>query len=199
MKRMLIVLALCLFSGSLLAGPSIGILGGVNLANFTGDDVEDNSTKVCIGGGAFAEMPFSPVMAVRAELLYMNKGAEWDQYDDAGVRLSYFDVPVLMKFSLPVNTVISPNLFVGPYVSFNLSAESYMGDVETDVKDNIKSTDYGVVIGGGLDYPMGQGELTFDVRYSLGLTKIDDMEGNDEEDDVKNTGIMFMLGYGFGL
>jgi len=91
---------------------------------------------------------------------------------------------------------VTPCLFAGPYLAFNLSAESYIDDQEFDIKDQVKSTDYGLVIGGGLDYNLLVGQLIFDARYVLGLTSIDDTT---DADDVKNTGIMIMAGYGFSM
>ena len=44
---------------------------------------------------------------------------------------------------------------------------------------------------------MGEGYLSFDVRYALGLTEIDDAD--EDPMDIKNTGIMFMVGYGFNF
>jgi len=70
-----------------------------------------------------------------------------------------------------------------------------MEDDEEDI-DDVKSTDFGLVFGGGFDYEMGEGFLTFDARYALGLTSLDD---SDLEEDIKNTGIMFMVGYGFNF
>ncbi len=198
MKRLIVTLALvALMSGNVLAeGTTFGFMGGLNLANVTGDDVEDNETKLCFGGGVFVNFPMNEVISMQPELLFMMKGTKLVAFDDAGVRMSYIDIPVLAKFTVPMEGAFAPCFFVGPYVGFNTSAESYVEDEEFDVKDQIKSTDYGLVFGGGFDYAMGEGNLIFNARYALGLTTIDD---TDADDDVKNTGIIFMVGYGFNL
>ena len=69
---------------------------------------------------------------------------------------------------------------------------------EEDIKDSTKSIDFGLVLGAGFDYMLESGCVTFDVRYVLGLTTIDDPEVGDAA-DVKNTGIQFLVGYGFSL
>ncbi len=198
MKRLIVTLALVTFLSStvLAGGLTLGFKGGLNLANVTGDDVEDNEMKLCFGGGVFINFPMCGLISLQPELLFMMKGMEFESYIDAGVRMSYIDIPILAKFTIPTIGALSPNLFAGPYVGFNTSAEVYVGDIVNDIKDQVKSTDFGLVLGGGLDYSIGVGELTFDARYALGLSSFDDTA---DEDDVKNTGIMFMVGYGLGL
>ena len=56
----------------------------------------------------------------------------------------------------------------------------------------LKDTDYGLAVGGGVDFGLGQGQLTVDSRYTLGLAKI-----YDSGIDVKNRVISVMLGYSF--
>ena len=198
MKRLAFAFILiALLSGSAVAGGlTFGITGGINLANVAGDSVEMNETKLCFGGGGFVEFPVAPLISVQPQLLYMMKGMKWGGDTDSGVRLSYIEIPVLVKVNIPMAGPFNPNLFVGPYLGLNTGAEAYIEGVDEDIKDQIKSTDYGLVLGGGFDYALATGKLTFDARYSMGLTSIDD---TDDDDDVKNTGIMFMVGYGFSL
>ena len=64
-------------------------------------------------------------------------------------------------------------------------------------------TDFGIVAGAGLDYPLGDGMLVLDARFSRGLTNVilsGDFEINGStqtisEDDFKNYGFAFMIGY----
>lgn len=198
MKRLIVVLALgALISGSVLAeGLTFGFMGGLNLSNFTGDAVEDNKMKLCLGGGIFMNLPMNDLISLQPELLYMNKGAKMDVADDVGIRMSYIDIPVLVKFTVQTGGAFAPSFFAGPYLGFNMSAESYYEDEVYDIEDQVKSTDVGLVFGGGFDYATCKGKLIFDARYAFGLSTIDDTE---DEDDVKNTGVIFMVGYGFNL
>jgi hypothetical protein len=202
MRSSIVVLALALLlSGAAFSeGMTLGFTGGLNLANVTGDAVEDNEIKLCFGGGAFLNIPLSELFSFQPELLYMMKGVKFGDNtspdSDVGVRLSYIDIPLLAKFSIPTQGCVTPSFFAGPYVGFLLSAEAYMGDDVSDIADSTKSTDLGLVFGGGVDYALGEGNLIFDVRYALGLSTID---GSTVEEDVKNTGIIFKLGYGFDI
>ncbi|MBN2184753.1 MAG: PorT family protein [Candidatus Krumholzibacteriota bacterium] len=197
MKRLVIALALvALMSSSVFAeGMTLGFKGGLNLANLSGDDIEGMKMKLCFGGGVFLNYQITESISLQPELLFVMKGAKVDEDEvDAGFKASYIDIPVLAKFSVPMEGAFAPCFFAGPYIGFNMSAKMYFEDEEIDFKDSVKSTDFGLVFGGGFDYDMGEGYLSFDARYALGLTTLDD---SDLEEDVKNTGIMFMVGYGF--
>jgi hypothetical protein len=77
----------------------------------------------------------------------------------------------------------------------------YRGSV--DINDYTKSTDFGLVFGGGLDIAAGPGAVTLECRYVLGLTEIDDgfQEALEDPDpqkvDAKNHSIMILVGYSF--
>ncbi|MBN2070032.1 MAG: PorT family protein [Candidatus Krumholzibacteriota bacterium] len=195
MKRLIIAVALiALLSGTALAeGMTFGVKAGVNLANLTGDDIDDVKMKLCFGGGVFMNYMMTESISLQPELLFMMKGTKADIDDDAGIKLSYIDIPILAKFAVPMEGAFAPCFFAGPYIGFNMSAKEYYEDDEEDL-DDVKAMDFGLVFGGGFEYAMGEGAMTFDVRYALGLTTLDD---SDAEMDVKNTGIMFLVGYAF--
>ncbi len=202
MKRLIVALALvALMSGTVLAeGMTIGFKGGLNLADLKGD-IEDaigvgTKMKLGFGGGVFLNYQMTESISLQPELLFIMKGTKADVDEvDAGVKMTSVDIPVLVKFSVPMEGAFAPCFFAGPYIGFNMSSKFYVEDEEEDIED-IKSTDFGLVFGGGFDYDIGEGYLTFDVRYVLGLTTLDD---SDEEMDIKNAGIMFMAGYGFSF
>ncbi|MBU8922906.1 MAG: PorT family protein [Bacteroidales bacterium] len=209
MKRFIIAMALVVFmTGAVSAeGMMFGMKGGLNLANMTGDDVEDNKMKMAFGGGVWMNYAFTEAISLQPELMFMLKGMDYDitlgteTFEGIG-KTTYLDLNILGKYSIPMEGNFSPNIFAGPYVGMLMSAEAdipneAMDDLETqDMKDETKSMDLGVVFGVGFDYMLEEGCITFDVRYAMGLTTIDD---SDSDDDMKNTGIMFMVGYGFNF
>ena len=65
-----------------------------------------------------------------------------------------------------------------------------------DIKDEVKSFDFGVVFGGGLDFAAGSGSFVIDIRYTLGLTSVDD-SGFDA--DLKNKVFSASIGYALGV
>jgi hypothetical protein len=194
-----------------------GVKAGGNMANLTGD-VEGTSMKLGIGGGIFAKIMPSPQITIQPEVLYMMKGAKHDDYDEGGVSytdgksvIDYVEVPILVKYMIPTEGKISPSIFVGPAVGFLMSAkDKYTMDgteMEDDWKDYFKSIDFGVAFGAGVDVAMGEkGKLTFDARYTLGLTNLYDLTedeatamGIDPDASVKNANISVMVGYAFPI
>lgn len=175
-----------------------GFKVGLNLANITGGDAPDEtSMRMGFAGGGWITYAFSDLFAVQPELFYTMKGYKYDYTDPITLqtetytfKADYIEIPVLAKISLSGASNFKPNFYAGPSFAFLLSAKN--GD--TDVKDNMKSTDFGLIGGVGADYLLGTGKITFDVRYNVGLTSTDD-SGNDF--DVKNSAITFLVGYGF--
>ncbi|GAH00873.1 unnamed protein product, partial [marine sediment metagenome] len=117
------------------------------------------------------------------------------------IKLDYLEIPVLAKIIVPTPGGVKPCLFAGPVLALKLSGKmkaEYAGEsVEEDIEDeDMKSTDFGLVIGAGLDFGLGvsgMGKLTVDIRYSLGLSTISTFEG----DDVKNGVFSLMVGFSF--
>lgn len=201
MKRLLVVFALVIFmcSAASAEGMMFGVKGGLNLANVMGEDTGGSEMKMLFGGGIFMNYAFSEEMSLQPEVLFMMKGTGIEGLDDSGFKFSYIDIPVLFKYAMPTDSGFVPALFFGPYISMLMSAKAELLGVEVDIKDETKSLDFGLVIGAGFDYAMGEGAFTLDVRYALGLTTTMDIEGVDEQPDMKNVGIMFLLGYGFAF
>ena len=111
--------------------------------------------------------------------------------------MNYLDIPILIKFNLSRGGSLKPSVFVGPSLGILIDAWAYVTDVsgnETDVdlSDTTKGTDLGLVVGLGI----GSGPLVFDVRYSMGLSTIDDSFVNPEP-ELKNSVISAMIGYVF--
>jgi len=186
-------------------GMQLGLKAGVNFANVVGDDVEGAESKTGFAGGLFFMYQFNKLFAIQPEAYYTMKGATDEQTlagETAEVTLSldYIEIPILFKVLIPIeNSPIRPSVFVGPYVGFNSTAKAkleYMGQsVEDDIED-IKSTEFGLVFGAGLGFPVGTNEVGVDFRYGLGLTTLDDSA---ENADIKNSVFNINAYFGFNL
>ena len=209
-KTFITVMALAAFA-MLLVVPAqaqmkteLGLKGAVNMANLSGD-VTDSKMMLAFGGGIFARIMPSPQFCIQPEVLYMMKGCKFDDVlttTDAKITASYIEVPVLVKYMIPTEGKISPCIFAGPAVGFLMSAKAKATvdgtEEDVDIKDNCKSIDFGVAFGAGVDFAVGEkGKLTFDARYTLGLTNLNDIEGDD--DSIKNGVISVMVGYAFPI
>jgi len=200
MKRLLIivfVMMLLAATASAQTSKSIGVKGGFNMFKPYGDDVADASYYYGFAIGGFYYYAMSEIFVLQPELYYSVKGGkEDDEGEESDLKLSYIEIPVLLKFNLPMEGKSwAPNLYVGPYLAFLLGA-----DVDGhDVKDAFKSTDFGLVVGASFDFRLSEGKrmLELDFRYSMGITKIYDF--GDLDIQAFNNGFQFLLGYGFSL
>ena len=197
MKHLIVIMAIlaCFGVSALAEGMTYGIKAGVNLADFTGD-IEHNESKLVFGGGLFLNYAFTDIFSIQPELLYMMRGTKHEQLENTGYHLTYFEVPVLVKLSLPTDAAFVPHAFAGPSFGFLRDATLEMTNIENDAKDLFNSVDYGAVLGTGIDFMIGQGRLLLDARYSFSLSNIVNDEEEDE-DELKNSGITIMLGYGY--
>ncbi|GAB4187970.1 MAG: hypothetical protein Kow00108_24780 [Calditrichia bacterium] len=172
---------------------SKGIVGGVNLTNYGGGDVDDIdvSSKAGVAGGIFMEFKLLNI-SVAPEVLYVKAGAEYEG-DYSGVpvtysdRLSYIQIPVMGRFYLPFLPLLKPYVTAGPYFNYLLSAKTEFkvnGQTEELDLDNVsKKQDSGVKIGVGLKLT----RIAVSARYSMGLSKIR------KDADVKNKAAELML------
>jgi hypothetical protein len=180
--------------------------GGMSKLNIEGVD-----WKMGFDGGAFLNMKFSPNLSIQPEVLYTQKGLKVDIMGLAEYewKMDYIEVPILVRREIPTSGNVRPVFFAGPAVSFLTSAKqtlSFMGDeVEEDIKDVFKSTDIGLIVGGGLDWLVGtSGKLVTDVRFTISLSDNFDKSSPLVEDIVtdeslRNWNLTFMVGYAFGL
>lgn len=161
---------------------NFGLRGGLNIANLNNVDDTDARTGFTAGAYFNFKVPMSPV-SIQPEILYTQKGFEasgtvFGQQISATTKLDYIEVPVLAKFSFAPGPV-TPKVYFGPYVGFNVKAEAEVesgGQSGTeDIKDSIKDTDFGVVVGAEVSIS----KLNVGIRYGAGLTKIaeDDSDG----------------------
>lgn len=161
------------------AQPSFGVRGGLNFANLNNVDDTDSRTGFMAGAYVNIGVPMSPI-SIQPEVLYTQKG-----YDAplGTVKLDYIEVPVLAKFSFAPGPV-TPHVYFGPYLALNVNAEAG----SEDIKDAVKDTDFGVVVGAEADIS----KFNVGVRYGAGLTKI-----AENDSDGKNGVFSIVAGINF--
>jgi len=211
---LLLVLAFAAFAAEPAAAPEggkgligYGVKAGLMLANISGSGADSLGTdlldvgvtkkmKIGFGGGAFLTYGFSPMFAIQPELLYMMKGAKYELSGETiKFKGDYLQVPVLLKLSPQTQGKIKPYFFAGPFVGILLSAKATDGG-SVDIKDNLKSTEFGVSLGAGVAFPMTKGAVTVDGRYDLGLSKVAKSD-KVTDDNIKTGTISFFVGYNF--
>lgn len=205
---MILTLALC---GLLLAAPAsaqigFGIKAGLNIANLedleTIDSTEELEKEANTGfvGGAYVKFPMGPIR-LQVEGLYSVKGAKGSAYNGLSsaqweTKLTYLEFPVLLKYEFPT-PVLRPFVYGGGQVSFLMAAESRNERINSDwndITDDLVSTDYGWILGGGIEL-LG---LTLEARYNHGLAnQVDVKSGNLLVDQAKNRNWAVMVGFDF--
>lgn len=190
MKKIFLTVSLCaLFAaGAFAQGMSGGVKAGLNLANFSGDDVGDTDMRIAYHIGGFLNFGLSSELSFQPELLYNSVGAQLSEGDEKLVyKMNYVSVPLNLIYSFG-----ALNVQVGPQVSFLASAKGKYssGDesAEVDIKEAFKGLDLGLNIGLGASF----GKLQASARYCLGLTDIPDSDGDVA---LKNNAIQLSLGY----
>lgn len=135
-------------------GSKFGLLMGPDFVSYstTGSD-----SKTQFTGGLLYEQYFMPQFSVQPELRYTNKANGPGSYD-------MLTIPVMFKGHIPTGTIITPNIAVGPDFNLKLSG------------DNLKTFLFAMDFGAGFDADiLPATALSFDFRYSLGLTDITDL------------------------
>ena len=98
--------------GSIYYGSKIGL----NLANVKVDS-ESGKSKTGFVIGSYLNFPLSPSISVQPELFWTDKGAKPKSDEGNTIKLSYLELPVLLKYSIPTQGSMSPYLFAGPALS----------------------------------------------------------------------------------
>jgi opacity protein-like surface antigen len=217
MKKILLVSLVMLLTVSV-AFSQFGIKAGVNLGTAGGADKAINPAffdhslnglpnvepKANIGltGGISYRIGLILGLAIQPEVLYTQKGTIYEMTLPAAFgggtgkgtfNLNYIDIPVLVKFSLPIIPVVSPYIEGGIAYSILLSAklkgETPAGSNETDIKDMMTKNDFSLMFGVGIEF------LIFEInaRYVIGQTKII----KDLDWKIYNRGIMLTAGLRF--
>lgn len=148
---------------------NIGIKGGVNLYNLHTDNGPKYDTKTGFNAGLLGHIHLAPQIALQPEVVYSAQGAK---YTVAGseykTKLGYINVPVLLQYMFDNGF----RLQAGPQIGFLINAKSEVNNVETNIKSQLKTVDFGV--GAGIGYVEPSTGFGVDARYNLGLSKINE-------------------------
>jgi len=200
MKNILVFIVILsfVFMGTLSAeGIGFGAKVGLNMANLTGDDVDDEA-KMKLGAtiGGFATIPLGDKLTVRPEVLFTQKGARYKESENGvdysgKTKMNWLDIPVLAVYQVAKGF----SAFVGPYFDLYLGGEqtfkvegdgmSFEGDEKIEGED-INSLGFGIIFGGAYGVATN---IDVEARIALGLSSLH------EEETVKNLGIQVIANY----
>ena len=181
-----------------------GVKAGLNMSSLSSNVDDELKSKMGFAAGAFVNFDLGKGLSIQPELLYSQKGAKYSETIDGesytlSMNLDYVDIPVLVKYAFQMpDSALAPCLYAGPYFGFKASAKfkyDLAGETGSEPIEDLKSTDFGMVFGGGLDFALGTGKLTLDVRYALGMQNLAVDTGDGET--TKNGVFQVLLGFRF--
>lgn len=223
MRSSLLFLAMLVVAAPALAQPTIGVKAGLNVADVLfsddigfGEDGIDDQPRLGVVGGVTVDVPFTPTVGARVEALFAQKGyaIEFDTElfgerieGKQMLKLDYLEVPILANLTFPMQSGLEIGVQAGVAPAFLLSDGIGCSGFETeegsgcdeleDEEDlSVNSFDLGLAAGA----TVGAGPFAVDLRYTYGLTNLDDREvsGNDEDFTARN-GVFSVTGvYRFG-
>jgi hypothetical protein len=174
-------------------GIQFGGKGGVNFANLRFDEAIDLSFDDRIGliAGGFVTIPLGDRFGIQPEVLFSQKGAQFDELGATGrVELDFLDVPILARYRFG-----RLFLFGGPSFGLKLRAREVteFGDdqEEVDLADDVESFDFGIVAGAGYEF----GRFSVDGRYTWGLSNINAVDSDEVE--IKTRVYAVLAGFRF--
>ena len=189
---------------------TFGIRGGINLANVNmkeNDFIEGEfSSRFGLNIGGVVEYGING-LAIQTGVSYSQQGGKYKEVvngvdyrseENVDAKGNYLTVPVLAKYTKPLNHAMSVYGVVGPYISFLLSGkaegtvkfDTMLDDItiDEDIKDYTKNTDMGLVFGIGMQKALKKCSLFMDARIRFGLINALD---TDKDNWLSNSDLSF--------
>ena len=197
MKKVFVLIAAAIVCMSASAQVQFGGKVGFDLTNFWGSDVE-HGMKPSYQVGLMMEYKMSPKFAIAPEVVFASQGGKYKAIDlnffnldiekTVTFNTNYINIPVMLKYYVtPSFSVdLGPQLGVNVYSKYSIEGV----DDAIDVKDNTKTVDFGVGLGG--TYNLTNNAFV-QARYTMGMTKVFDGDHNKE----KNGNIQVAFGMKF--
>ena len=169
-------------------GFQLGVKGGVNVSIYTGGDIESDAL-VGFHVGGFMNFKLGSVVSLQPEVLFSSQGAKIKGSgitDDQNIRVSYINVPVLLKLKSAGGFYVE----AGPQVGFK-AGDDFDGGQSVD--NFAKNLDFSLAAGLGFHSSMGLG---IGARYNAGISKVGDFDETAlRNPDYKNSVIQVSVFY----
>ena len=148
------------------------------------DELADSLNNRGLGfdGGVSVRWPaLGSLFSVQGDFLLVTRSRSFDDVVGSGLgagttlhrslQVLYAQTPMLARASLSREGMVRPYLLAGPYVAWRLSSRfgsgSYVGNEPVN-PDDVRSVDYGAIIGIGARIVTEKGDIAFEARLSLG-------------------------------
>lgn len=185
---------------------SVGLKVGVSSTTFSGTSDTPLSWRSALAGGFVFGASFGDFVKIQPEMIYTVKGATAENVTilgeptnlDAIFSIAYIDLPLLLHLYPVQRRNIYPKIFAGPMYSYQLEASVETiepgGNSQTESDESVDGSDYGFVVGAGIDFDYRGERVTFDARYLFGQSNI---RSSRPDAPLHNRGLLFLLGVAF--
>ncbi|MFA7471829.1 MAG: porin family protein [Spirosomataceae bacterium] len=171
-----IVLTTLCITGVTAQSFKFGPKAGLNISNYTGDNVESDAL-VGFHLGGLLNFGLGNVFSIQPEVLFSTQGAKIKGgLEDYEFKTNYVSVPVMLK----ARTAGGFYIELGPQVAFKT------GEKIGDQTISDFANDLDVAAGVGLGFQAGMG-LGIGARYVQGLSKVGTISSINPRPDVKNS------------
>ncbi len=183
-------------------GQYYGLRLGLNIASLSSDDVNmdlDSRTGVNFGAVYGIQLANDTPLWLEAGLSYSEKGGKATVGGEmVKCRLSYLQVPIVVKYSFDVYEGIYVNPFLGGYLAFGVGGkQKNYGTAAANYKDRHADSSFetfnrfdgGLRIGCGAEYQMVYAEVGFD--FGLANISSDDFATTRNQCFFINIGVNF--------
>ena len=212
MKKIMMMLVMATVALTASAQNEVGQLTlqpkiGVTLANLTDTKQNDQKGEFKAGlvVGVEAEYGISEKFSVAAGLLYSMQGCNFGEYkvsaggetlagwDKNERNFNYLNIPIVANLYFAKGWAIKAGVQPGFLLSakYKLDGVGAQESFNEDIKDACKTFDFSIPLGISYEYE----KAVFDLRYNLGVTKVN----KDGDNSSKNSVIQFTVGYKFAL
>jgi hypothetical protein len=176
---------------SLSAAQEFSVKGGISSSNLS-LSADSHSYTEDRSAGLTAGVSFTQRIHKEADIQIEGLVNLRDGIRADGLKLTYFEVPVLVRVTAWRPGARDVYLFGGPQFAFNLSGKSVATEVGGSVGRDIENVEWGLTLGGGVELS----RLILDVRYTWALTRA--FAEGDPRADVKIRTLSAMAGWRLG-
>ena len=209
MKKIVLVLVLCSFTGAMFAqGINWGITAGLNASSINMQDKGGYSIgyKAGFQAGVVMDWGITKDFSIIPELDFAQKGTKLTSDGiSTNITLNYLTLPINAAYKFDLGTDQKLMIFAGPYLGYGLSTsgdiyalnggDAYIYHISGPVAKfgsddtNLKPFDFGVNVGVGYQYT----HVFFKVQYNIGLANMSRVVDN----SWKNSNLGVTVGYMF--
>ena len=172
-----------------------GLRLGINFAGIGGDLVDyDMKTGMNLGGVVGLRLSDTTPVFLESGLYYTERGAKKDK---AKIGLTYFEVPLLIKYGIQANDDIALLPYIGPYFSYGIAGKYKIpaGNGEEAYNRSsyktFKHFDMGFKVGCGAEF----NKLYAELGYQFGVANI--AKENPADLDAKGHALYLNIGVNF--